>query len=346
MHRGTLGIIALAILTLSLGVGDSPQVAGGAGGFALPHGSNPSWSLTAVRAPEAWEITAGSEEIVVAVIDSGIDRTVPALAGRMWSQSYEEACLPQEGQQAGVTGDIHGWDFRDNNADPMEGSRLHWHGTFVASLIAGAFDSATGAGGVAPEIRIMDVRFLDSRGLFFASDWRKLAQSIHFAVDNGAHIINISIYANIEPPAIVREALQKAEQEGVLVIGIAGNAGERVGYFGRYPEVFTVGAVDEAGEPASFSNWGPEVDLAAPGVSVLSTYPGGEIRGGSGTSFAAPHVTGTAALLLSLNPELTPSELRSILQTTAADATQGAGREHVGAGLVDTAAATLSATDR
>jgi len=340
MHRIKLGFIALAVVTFSLGFGDGPQVAGGAGGFALPPGSTPSWGLSAVRAPEAWEITAGSEEIVVAVIDSGIDRTVPALAGRMWTQPYEEVRLPHGTHRADVDGDLHGWDFRDGNADPMEGSRLHWHGTFVAALIAGAFDSATGAGGVAPQIRIMDLRFLDSRGLFFSSDWRKLAEAIHFAVDNGAHIINISIYASVEPPSVVREALQKADQEGVLVIGIAGNDGDKVGYFGRYPEVFTVGAVDEQGGPASFSNWGPEVDLAAPGVSVLSTYPGGQVRAGSGTSFAAPHVTGTAALLLSLNRELTPSELRSILQTTAADATQGAGREHVGAGLVDTAAAT------
>ncbi|MFO8034019.1 MAG: S8 family peptidase [Candidatus Bipolaricaulota bacterium] len=346
MKRLLWGLATVAVLTLSLGVGEAPQVAGEAAGFILPADSNPSWGLSAVRAPEAWEITTGSERIVVAVIDSGIDRTIPALADRMWTNPAESANSGRDDDGNGYADDLHGWDFRDGNADSLEGSRLNWHGTFVAGLIAASFDTESGAGGVAPEICIMDLRFLDSRGLFFSSDWPKLARAIDYAVDNGAHIINLSMYAKMEPPPLVRQALQRAAREGVFIVGIAGNDGERVGYFGRYPEVFTVSAVDEDGRPAPFSNWGPEVDLTAPGVNVLSSYPGGSVRTGSGTSFAAPYVTGTAALMLSLNPEYTLSELRSALQSTAAGVEQGTSNEYIGAGLVDTAAAARSAAGR
>ncbi len=346
MNRLFWVLAAAVLLILSLGVGEGPRLAGGAAGFILPSGSQPSWGLSAVRAPEAWEITRGTEEIVVAVIDSGIDRTVLALADCMWINPGEQAGTGRDDDGNGYVDDVHGWDFRDGNADSLEGSRLNWHGTFVAGLIAAAFDAESGAGGVAPQIKIMDLRFLDSRGLFFASDWPKLAQAIDYAVDNGARIINLSIYAKIEPPTIVRQALHRAAQENVFIVGIAGNDGARVGYFGRYPEVFTVSAVDQEGQPASFSNWGPEVDLTAPGVHVLSSYPGGSVRTGSGTSFAAPHVSGTAALMLSLNPELSPSELRSMLQSTAADVGRSPGDQHTGAGLVDTAAATGAAAGR
>ncbi len=346
MKRLSWVVATLVVLVLSVGVGNGPQVAGGAAGFILPVGVQPSWGLTAVRAPEAWEITQGTEEIVVAVIDSGVDRSVPALADRMWTNSGEKTDSGRDEDGNGYVDDVYGWDFRDGNADPMEGTPLNWHGTFVAGLISAAFDAESGAGGVAPEIRIMDLRFLDSRGLFFASDWPRLAQAIDYAVDNGARIINLSIYAKVEPPAIVRHALQRAAREGVFIVGIAGNDGTRVGYFGRYSEVFTVSAVDQNGDPASFSNWGPEVDLAAPGVNVLSSYPGGSIRTGSGTSFAAPHVTGTAALVLSINPDLSARELALLLQSTAAGVGNSQERDYVGAGLVDTAAAIHSAVEQ
>ncbi len=346
MNRWSSIAAALVLLTLFLGVGEPPQIAGGAAGELLPVGVQPSWGLSAVRAPDAWKLTQGAEEIVVAVIDSGIDRTIPALADRMWTNPNEVAETGRDNDRNGYIDDIHGWDFRDGNADSLVGTPLNWHGTFVAALIAASLDAESGAGGVAPKIRIMDLRFLDSRGLFFQSDWPKLARAIDYAVDNGARIINLSIYAKMEPPVIVRQALQRAAREGVFIVGIAGNDGVRVGCFGRYPEVFTVGAVDEHGQPGSFSNWGPEVDIVAPGVRVLSVYPGGNVRTGSGTSFAAPHVAGTAALMLSVNPELTPHDLRVILQQSAACLGRAPGDLYTGAGAVDTAAAVGIAAGR
>ncbi len=334
----------LALLTglaalLAAGSAQGPRVVGGTAGFILPPDVQPSWSLDAVRAIEAWQVTQGDEEIVVAVIDSGIDRTIPALADRMWINPGEIADNNHDDDGNGYVDDVHGWDFRDGNPDPMVGTRLNWHGTFVAGILAAAFDQSTGVGGIAPRVRIMDLRFLDSRGLFYASDWPRLARAIDYAVDNGARVINISIYAKVQPPAYVHAAIQRATAHGVLVVGIAGNDGAPVGYFGCYPEVLTVAAVDRQGRPATFSNSGPQVDLAAPGVEVQSYYPGGSLRAGSGTSFAAPYVAGTAALMLSLDPELTPAEIVRALQASASDL-GSAGRDTLtGYGLLNAAAA-------
>lgn len=329
------GIIAL----LAAGSVQGPRVAGGAAGFILPPGVRPAWSLDAIKAIEAWQMTQGHEEIVVAVIDSGIDRTIPALAGRMWVNPGESAGNGRDDDGNGYVDDMHGWDFRDGNPDSMVGSSLNWHGTFVAGILAASFDQATGVGGIAPRVRIMDLRFLDSRGLFYASDWPRLARAIDYAVDNGARVINISIYAKVQPPAYVHDAIRRAASHGVLIVGIAGNDGASVGFFGRYPEVLTVAAVDRHGQAASFSNTGPQVDLAAPGVDVQSYYPGGSLRTGSGTSFAAPYVAGTAALMLSVNPSLTPSDIIAALCSSAIDLGPP-GRDHAtGHGLLHAAAA-------
>lgn len=241
-------------------------------------------------------------------------------------------------------GDVYGWDFRDGDPDSLSGTPIHGHGTFVAGLIAAACDAATGAGGVAPRVRLMDLRFLDSRAFFYASDWRKLAAAIDYAVDNGARVINLSVYARLTPPEYVHDALRRAVAHGVLVVGIAGNDGrEGIGYFGSWPEVLAAAAVDRYGRPARFSNRGPEVDLAGPGVQVVSFAPGGELIAGSGTSFAAPHVAGTAALLLSLHPDLTLEELVGLLTGTAADLDVPGPDPATGHGLVDAGAAVARA---
>ena len=317
--------------------------AGGAGGFVLPPDAHPRWGLTAIHAPEAWQVTQGSDEIVVAVIDSGIDRTIPALADRMWRNPGEIPGNVIDDDGNGYVDDVFGWDFRDGDADSLSGTPLHGHGTFVAGLIAAAFDAATGAGGVAPKVRLMDLRFLDSRALFYTSDWGKLVHAIDYAVDNGARVINISVYAKATPPPSVHEAIRRAVARGVLVVGVAGNEGGRVGYFGRWPEVLTVTAVDRNRRPAVFSNRGPEVDLAAPGVQVVSFAPGGKLIAGSGTSFAAPHVAGTAALLLSLHPDLSLDELVQILTGTAEDVATPGWDEATGYGMVDAGSAVARA---
>ncbi len=335
-------LTALLLIPIDFPCGRAP--AGGAGGFILPPGASLRWGLSAIHAPQAWQVTQGSEDIVVAVIDSGIDRTIPALADRMWHNPGEIPGNGRDDDGNGYVDDVYGWDFRDGDPDSLSGTPIHSHGTFVAGLIAAAFDAATGVGGVAPRVRLMDLRFLDSRALFYSSDWRKLAAAIDYAVDNGARVINLSIYARLTPPEYVHAAIRRAVAHGVLVVGIAGNEGkDEIGYFGKWPEVLTVAAVDRYGRVARFSNRGPEVDLAGPGVQVVSFAPGGERTSGSGTSFAAPHVAGTAALLLSLHPDLSLDELVELLTDTAADLYSPGRDPATGAGLVDAGAAVLAA---
>jgi len=339
-----LGVTALLLVLSDFPVGNAP--AGGAGGFVLPSQAALRWGLSAIHAPEAWQVTQGSEDVVVAVIDSGIDRTIPALADRMWRNPGEIPGNRRDDDGNGYVDDVFGWDFRDGDPDSLSGTPLNGHGTFVAGLIAAAFDAATGAGGVAPRVRLMDLRFLDSRALFYTSDWRKLAAAIDYAVASGAQVINLSIYAKITPPEYVHAAIRRATARGVLVVGIAGNeGGDRVGYFGKWPEVLAVAAVDRYGWPARFSSRGPEVDLAGPGVQVISFALGGEPTSGSGTSFAAPHVAGTAALLLSLHPDLSLDELVRLLLDTAEDVASPGQDEATGAGLVNAGAAVARARE-
>jgi len=297
------------------------------------------WGLKAIRAPQAWEITQGSEEVVVAIIDSGIDYTVPLLRGRMWQNPGEIPGNGIDDDGNGYVDDVHGWDFRDDDPDPLCGTPLNYHGTFVAGLVAASVDMATGVGGVAPKVRIMDLRFLDSRGFFYRNDWDKLVKAIEYAVRNGARIINLSIYAKVDPPGFVCRAIQDAVRQGVLLITIAGNGGSRVRSLGCLPDVITVGAVDRTKAPAPFTNRGPQVDLAAPGVDVVSVVPGGVPVRSSGTSFAAPHVAGTAALLWALDKDLSPEGVAEILRLTADDVGTPGVDESTGFGLVNAASA-------
>ncbi|MFP4647555.1 MAG: S8 family peptidase [Candidatus Acetothermia bacterium] len=330
-------LAVLLVLLLTFAVKPAVLQIGGVGGFQTTTTDDSSyrWGLSSIEAPKAWEVTRGSEKITVAVIDSGIDRSIPHLQENLWVNEEE---IPGDGidnDGNGYVDDVHGWDFRDDKPRPPAGKDLHYHGTFVSSLIASIVDDDTGAGGVAPKVRIMDLRFLNSSGQFTTSDWNKLVKSIDYAVDNGARIINLSVYSSATPPDFVREAFQRAEREGVLIIGIAGNENSKVGHFGKWPEVLAVGALNRGDSAASFSNHGPEVELSAPGAGVLSLTPGGKTSTGSGTSFAAPHVAGTAALLLSLHPDLTNDQLKEVLLSSTEEVEDPGPTNRTGQGKVN-----------
>jgi len=280
----------------------------------------------------------GSAEIVVAVIDSGIDRTIPELAAILWTNPAEIPGNGRDDDGNAYVDDAYGWDFRDNVPAHLRRTQLHWHGTFVAGIVAGRL-STSGAAGVAPNVRIMDVRFLNSRGLFTTKDWDRLVRAITYAVDNGARIINLSLYAKVQPPVAVEQALARAAAKGVLVVGIAGNeARPEVLYPGRYATVLAVSATDSSDNLASFSSWGPEVALAAPGHAIASFLPGGAVARHSGTSFAAPHVSGTLALILSVAPALRAAEATDVLLRSCTSLTAEKD-PRFGVGLVDAGAA-------
>ncbi|MCF7890480.1 S8 family serine peptidase [Candidatus Bipolaricaulota bacterium] len=330
-------ILAVGLTLISFQISFHTPIAGraGASSISAPSSGSTRWGLETVKAKDAWEITQGSDEVVVAVIDSGIDRSIPALKDRMWTNDDEVPGDGKDNDGNGYVDDVSGWDFRNGDTlNKSEGS-LYYHGTFVSGLVSSSYDKETGSGGVAPNVSIMDLRFLDSAGRFYTSDWGKLADGIDYAVENGADIINMSIYANAKPPELVHEALRRAQSEGVLIVGISGNNGERLGYFGKWNEVFTVGSVNKSGKVSNFSNYGPELELVAPGAEVLSYRPGGNLATGSGTSFAAPHVAGTAALILSKQPQLSLSDLKRTLRESAKDIGKSGKDDSTGYGLID-----------
>jgi len=344
MSRTTLWLI-LVFIGLSLAGGAAlllpvPHVAGGAGASGISAPAKPSelalsWGVKRINAPQAWERTTGSQGIVVAVIDSGIDTSAPPLEGRFWTNAREIPGNGIDDDQNGYVDDVHGWDFRDGDACSLTGSKIHWHGTFVAGIIA-AQAGPDGIAGVAPGIRLMDIRILDSKNLFYSTDWPKFAEAVNYAVDNGARIINLSVYSNGKPPLEFERAIARAIDRGVIVVGIAGNDGKAtVSYPARYPGVLAVSATGQSDRLASFSNYGSEVTIAAPGEKVTSLFPGGAAGTSSGTSFAAPHVAGALALILSANPRLSSSEAVSLLQKTASDLGPTGRDAQFGAGLVD-----------
>jgi len=297
--------------------------------------SHPRWGIRSINATKAWNTTKGSEEVVVAVIDSGIEYSLSSIKDNMWVNEKEIPGDGMDNDENGYVDDVHGWDFWDDDTCAVNGSSINYHGTFVAGIIAATPDETTGIAGVAPGVRLMDLRVLDNQGQLYTTDWSKLVDAINYAIDNGADIINLSIYSTLTPPDFVHESVKQAIESGVLIVGIPGNGGEKVQYFGQWEEILTVGAVDREGSAWNYSNHGSSVDLVGPGVDVLSLTPEGKVESRSGTSFAAAHVAGTAALVLSIQPDLSVSELTEILQESAKDLLEPGYDPKTGYGLVD-----------
>jgi subtilisin family serine protease len=305
-----------------------------------------NWGLDRIRVRSAWTLSHGSPDVVVAVIDSGIDDTVPQLEGSLWVNGGEIAGNGVDDDNNGYTDDVNGWDFRDNDASSLTGSPIHGHGTGVASVIA-ARPGRYPIVGVAPGVKLMDVRFLDSSNAFRSSDWKTFARAVDYAVNNGADIINLSIFANSRPPNSFEQSISNARAHGVIVVGITGNQGQgEVMYPGRYESVVAVSAVSEADLIASFSNHGAGVDISAPGDAVATFTTGGRVVSQSGTSFAAPHVTGVMALLLSAVPTLTAARAIELVEATAVDLGLRGWDDQFGYGLIDAWAALLAALGR
>ena len=293
-----------------------------------PYYTQYQWQLPHIGAETAWDTTTGSSDVVIAVLDTGVDLGHPDLAAKI----------------------VSGYDFINNDNDPDDDQG---HGTHVAGIAAAVTDNNIGIAGVSWGARIMPVKVLNNEG---AGPNSTIAQAMVWAVDQGADVLNMSLGGETRS-STMEDAVTYAYEHGVLVVAAAGNSyeeGNATSYPAAYDHVLAVAATDDEDEHASYSNSGSYVDVAAPGGDpsgntdtnpnhwILSTYyrsSGNSYVWMSGTSQAAPHVAGLAALLLSLNPSLSPDDLTDIIENTAVDVQDTGWDEFSGYGRIDVAAA-------
>lgn len=279
------------------------------------------WSLQRVQLDRLWEDTRGAG-VQVAVIDSGVDIRNPQLK-------------PAVDVAAGT--DVLGRDKENPEAPTGPTADLVGHGTKVAGIIAARPDPRTGFVGIAPEATIIPIRQNDGEGNGMVTG---LVKAIDHAVEQGADVINISqdSTGSLGPGSQLHAAVERALAEDIVVIASAGNDGadgrSRKTYPASYDGVLAVAASDRNNERAAFSQSGDFVGLAAPGVDIVSTVPGGGQCADTGTSFAAPFVAGVAALLRAKHPRWKPHQVVAQLQNTAERAISGRDR-HVGWGVID-----------
>lgn len=306
--------------------------------------------LVPVNAPQAWDIEQGDPSVIVAVLDTGADVDHPDLDGRIWTNPAET----QNGRDDdgnGCIDDLHGCAFVDDpepecaTAEDGEIDDDLGHGTFVAGVIA-ANGNAAGMVGIARNVTVMPVKVLDCTGTggSFA-----LAQGIIYAAKSGAKVLNVSLGGPADS-AVVREAVRRAKDEyGALVVAASGNTGKAaVAYPARYADVLAVGAASSSNPDAraSFSTYGPEVDVVAIGERIVGTVPRDACRVflpcidndpyalADGTSFSVPQVSGLAALMLSQR-EMTPAEIIDAIKRSATPLPAGDKPGWAGAGRID-----------
>jgi len=309
----------------------------------------------------AWNLVDDTAEpVVVAVIDTGLDWHHLDIDYRsIWRNEGEIADNEIDDDNNGYVDDVIGWDFVEQNNRPWD---FDGHGTVVAGIIA-AQHNDVGIAGVNPDARVMVLKGINNFGTSRAS-W--LAEAIVYAVDNGARIVNLSVGGE-HTSTMEQAALEYAREKGVLVVAASGNEGIELDDFGPGGDdnVLTVGATHDDDRAAGFSNFGDKVDIAAPGVDVLSLRarytdanyrPGRQAEGEytvgdnyvgddkrylrvSGTSFSTPIVAGIASLVMAKNPQLTGPEVEQILLQTASDVDFPGNDKYTGNGMVDARAA-------
>jgi len=293
-----------------------------------PEASVRQWNLGAINAYTAWDISRGTHDVVVAVLDTGIDWTHPDLVANMWNDSSG----------------YHGYNFISNNHQPMDdnvnsyndvggwdANTYTYHGTHVAGVIGAVINNNLGIAGLA-QVQLMAVKVMNDSG---EGTDATVASGIRWAVDNHADIVTMSLGVD-GPSTTLENQINYASQNGVVTIAASGNSGSSVvSYPAAYPSVIAVGAIDNTLRRATFSNFGNGLDIVAPGVQIYSTQGGGGYQYLSGTSTAAPHVAGVAALMLSVNPALSPVEIGSVINATAADISRVGYDTATGWGIID-----------
>jgi len=271
------------------------------------------WGMSAIQAPAAWDVSTGSSDVTVAVIDTGIEYTHPDLAANIAVNSGEVPTNGIDDDRNGFVDDVYGYDFINNDANPLDD---HYHGTHCAGTIGAVGNNGLGVAGVAWNVKLMPIKVLSGSG---SGSIASVVAGINYAVTRGVKIVSMSLGTSSYSQTL-EDAIENAKHQGVLIVAAAGNSGQNSDLYPLYPaasaqdNVISVAASNQSDGLATFSNYGAtSVDLAAPGVSILSTTLAAGYGYASGTSMATPHVAGMAAILKSVNPELSYVGLKNAL---------------------------------
>ncbi len=282
----------------------------------VPNLGGENWGADLIKAPEVWAKGYTGQGIVVAVVDSGVDRNHSDLKANIWKNSKEIAGNGKDDDGNGYIDDVYGWNFVNKNNQTLD--LVQGHGTHVAGTIA-AVKNSFGVTGIAYNAKIMPVKVFDDDGKTINN---AIPNGIRYAVDNGAHVINLSL-SSPESYSELKSAIQYAASKGVITVSAASNEGESTP---RYPARYAnqwglaVGAISYDKVLTDFSNRAgttPLTYITAPGDDIYSTYPGNDYEYLPGTSMASPHVAGVVALMLSAKKSLTNAQVRQIIMATS-----------------------------
>lgn len=284
-------------------------------------GANNGTTDIDIDAPEAWDLTTGNDQIIVGVVDTGVNFNHSDLSANIWTNPGEIPGNGIDDDGNGYIDDVHGYNSTTGNGDVLDDNG---HGTHCAGTIGAVGNNGVGIAGVNWQVKIMPLKFLSSDGSGSLDD---AIEAINYAVAAKQHGVNIRVLSNSwggpDQSQALEDAIKAANDAGIIFVAAAGNEANDTDAVANYPSSITspnlisVAAVDRNGNLADFSNYGETtVHLAAPGVGIVSTYNDGGYRTLSGTSMATPHVAGVAALLLSQFSSLTPVEVRTRLMQT------------------------------
>ncbi len=262
------------------------------------------WAHRKVESGNAWRVTRGSDSVVVAVIDGGVDIGHPDLAENVFRNS-RESVNGRDDDGNGYVDDVNGWDYVNADSNPRSDSSTHFHGSHVAGIIGAVANRSTRLIGHAPDVRILPLKFIDSTG---KGNTSHAIRAIDYAIAMGADIINAS-WSSTNYSSALLAAIKRAQNAGILFVAAAGNDGQNNDSIPHYPanyglsNIVAVGASNQSDVLSSFSDYGVRsVDIAAPGSSIYSLKNGGAYATMSGTSMATPLVTGIAVLVKAHHP--------------------------------------------
>lgn len=281
------------------------------------------WFHSTLNSLAAWSVDEGSDEVIAAVVDTGVDYTHPDLADNMWINKDE---IPNNGKDDdgnGYIDDVYGWNFAANNNDPRSSSKSP-HGSHVAGLIGARGNNHVGVVGVAPKVKLMALKFMDDSGAGVTSN---AVRAIDYAIHKKVFLINNSWGSN-RFSRTLSDAIGRAAKAGILFFAAAGNGNKGIGYnidtTPWYPasytqwNVFSVAATTIGDRLTDFSNFSKnKVDVAAPGYAIYSTVSGASYQMMSGTSMATPIVAGLAVLVKAANPDLDPAQILNIIRESS-----------------------------